>query len=164
MTEIPDAEVRIIPLADGGEGTAEVLVEATGGVIKEVEVHDPLMRLNSASYGILGDRTTAVIEMAAASGIERLKPAERNPWHTTTFGTGELIKHALDEGCRRIIIGLGGSATNDGGIGMASALGIMFIDKYGKGIYPLGGEIGKIVEINTAHADKRLKECEIIAA
>lgn len=164
LTEMPDAEVISIPLADGGEGTAEVLVNATGGVMEEIEVHDPLMRMITARYGILGDGKTAVIEMAEASGLERLKPGERNPWHTTTFGTGELIKQALDRGCRRIIVGLGGSATNDCGIGMASALGVMFNDKFGKGIYPLGGEIGKVVEINMTHADERLKESEIIVA
>src|SRR5687768_11261051 len=103
----PSAEINQLPLADGGEGTTEVLVRATGGEMISLEVHDPLMRKVNSFYGILGDRTTAVIEMSAASGLELLKPDERNPMEATTFGTGELIGDALNKGCSKLIIGLG---------------------------------------------------------
>ncbi len=140
MNEFPEAEIKILPLADGGEGTVEALIDATQGKSIDVTVENALRKEIKAKYGLLGDGRTAVIEMAAASGIEHLQPDERNPWNTTTIGTGELIRDALDQGCRRIIIGIGGSATNDGGVGMAIALGAKFIDISGteRGI---GGEI-----------------------
>ena len=105
---IPDAEIRMLPMADGGEGTVESLIDATGGEIVNLQVHDPLMRQVPSFYGISGDASTAVIEMAAASGLELLEPGERNPWITSTFGTGELIHHALERGCRKILLGIGG--------------------------------------------------------
>ncbi len=113
---IPDAEIRMLPMADGGEGTVESLIDALGGQIRSVRVYDPLMRKIPSFYGVSGDKSTAVIEMASASGLELLDQAERNPWVTSTFGTGELILDALDQGCRKILLGIGGSATNDGGI------------------------------------------------
>jgi len=151
-------------MADGGEGTVEALVAATGGQIKEARVHDPLMRIISSFFGITGDGKTAVIEMAAASGLALLKPEERNPLLTTTYGTGELIRHALDKGCKEIILGIGGSATVDGGAGMAQALGVSFTDDTGWEIKPGGGSLGTINKIDKANLDPRLKQCKIYAA
>jgi len=126
---LPDCEVVGIPVADGGEGTTEALVDAMSGRYVECDVHDPLMNLIKAKYGILGDGVTAVIEMASASGLTLVPSALRNPMLTTTYGTGELIKDALQRGCNRFLIGIGGSATNDGGTGMLQALGFRFYDK-----------------------------------
>lgn len=153
-----------IPMADGGEGTVESLVEATGGKYIKVKVNDPLMREIEAVYGILGDNKTAVIEMAQASGLPLLKKEERNPMKTTTYGTGQLIKHAVNSGCKNIIIGIGGSATNDGGAGMAMALGAKLLDKEGKDI-PLGAEgLIKLKTIDLATFDEKIRECKFIAA
>ena len=153
-----------IPMADGGEGTVESLVEATGGKYIKVKVNDPLMREIEAVYGILGDNKTAVIEMAQASGLPLLKKEERNPMKTTTYGTGELIKHAVNSGCKNIIIGIGGSATNDGGAGMAMALGAKLLDKDGKDI-PLGAEgLIKLKTIDLSTFDEKIRECKFIAA
>ena len=119
----PDAMIKKTPMADGGEGTVQSLVDATGGQLLVERVADPLGNEIEAGYGILGDRTTAVIEMAAASGLTLVPFDRRNPLVTTTYGTGQLIKAALNRGCRKLIIGIGGSATSDGGAGMAEALG-----------------------------------------
>src|SRR5699024_6477507 len=119
----PDAEYVKVPMADGGEGTTQSLVDATGGEMFHPVVTDPLGREVKAKLGILGGGDVAVIEMASASGLELITKDERNPLVTTTYGTGELIKAALDKGARTIIIGIGGSATNDGGAGMVQALG-----------------------------------------
>lgn len=160
----PKAIVVKVPMADGGEGTVESLVDATGGKIIKTNVKDPLFRDIESFYGILGDGKTAVIEMAAASGLYLLKDYERNPMITTTYGTGQLIKDALDRGCRRFIIAIGGSATNDGGAGMATVLGVKFYDKDGREIGLGGGELSKIYSIDTSNIDDRLKECEFIVA
>lgn len=157
-------EVIKVPMADGGEGTVRALVDATGGRIIETVVSDPLMRKITAFYGILGDNRTAVIEMSAASGLPLLSESERNPEITTTYGTGELILHALDMGCDKLIIGLGGSATNDGGEGMAKALGIKFLDRYGNDIGLGGGCLNKLESIDMSGIDKRVYKCKIIAA
>ena len=122
----PDAEVCRVPIADGGEGTVEALVSATGGALRHSTVSGPLGEPVSAAWGVLGDGRTAVIEMAAASGLPLLAAGRRDPRTASTYGTGQLIGAALDAGLRRIIIGIGGSATNDGGVGMASALGPVF--------------------------------------
>jgi glycerate kinase len=106
---IPGAECRIMPMADGGEGTVKALVEATGGRIETAQVHDPLMRRITSFLGVSGDGKTAFIEMAAASGLALIRPEERNPLLTTTYGTGELIRYALDKGCSELILGIGGS-------------------------------------------------------
>ena len=127
-----DATCIHVPMADGGEGTVDALIESTNGNIYEVEVTAPLGNKVKAKFGILGDGKTAVIEMAEASGIHLVKLEDRNPLLTTTFGTGELIKYALDMNIERIIIGLGGSATNDGGVGMLQALGASFKGSDGK--------------------------------
>ncbi|EMT38830.1 glycerate kinase [Thermoanaerobacter thermohydrosulfuricus] len=160
----PEAVIEKVPMADGGEGTVESLVDATGGKIIKTNVKDPLFRDIESFYGILGDGKTAVIEMAAASGLYLLKDYERNPMITTTYGTGQLVKDALDRGCRKFIIAIGGSATNDGGAGMAMVLGVKFYDEDGREIGLGGGELSKIYSIDTSNLDDRLKECEFIVA
>lgn len=157
-------ETVIVPMADGGEGTVQSLIDASGGKIIELSVHDPLFRQIKSFYGIMGDGVTAVIEMAAASGLPLLTPEERNPLKTTTYGTGELIKDALNRGCRKFIIGLGGSATNDGGCGMAQALGVKFLDENANEIGPGGGDLAKINSIDISGLDERIKYAEFLAA
>lgn len=157
-------ETVIVPMADGGEGTVQSLIDASGGEIIEVSVQDPLNRKITSFYGIMGDGVTAVIEMAAASGLPLLQIEERNPLLTSTFGTGELIKDALDRGCRSFIIGLGGSATNDGGCGMAQALGVKFFDKDKQELVMTGGQMSKIVSIDFSGIDDRIKEAHFVAA
>ncbi|MDF2532837.1 MAG: glxK [Clostridia bacterium] len=159
-----DVDIQCIPMADGGEGTVQSLVDATKGKIINVLVKGPLLQEVDAFYGILGDGRTAVIEMAAASGLPLVPEDQRNPMITTTYGTGELIKHALDMGCREIIIGIGGSATNDGGVGMATALGVKFLDQEGKDIGHGGGSLSKLHRIDISEMDKRIKDCKIIVA
>ena len=134
----PNAHVEEIPLADGGEGTVRALVSATNGGLRRSRVHDPLGREIDAEWGVLGDGVTAVVEMAAASGLPLLKPSERDPRVTSTRGTGELILAAAASGAHRIVIGIGGSATNDGGAGMARAFGYRFLDRGGNEL-PEGG-------------------------
>jgi glycerate 2-kinase len=157
-------ETVIVPMADGGEGTVQSLIDASDGEIIELTVHDPLFREIKSFYGIMGDGVTAVIEMAAASGLPLLTPEERNPLKTTTYGTGELIKDALNRGCQKFIIGLGGSATNDGGCGMAQALGVKFFDKNGNEVGLGGGELSKIDKIDISGIDTRIKNAEFLAA
>lgn len=160
----PSAEIQIVPMADGGEGTVQALVDATGGRIVRARVHDPLMNEIEAIFGILGDGKTAVIEMASASGLPLVPTDKRNPMLTTTYGTGELIKSALDMGCRKLIIGIGGSATVDGGAGMAQALGAKLADGEGNQI-PFGGAgLEHLVEIDISRMDERLSEVEVIVA
>ena len=159
-----DAECVKVPMADGGEGTVQSLVDATDGKVYEVVVTGPLGNKVNAKYGILGDGQTAVIEMAEASGIHYVKKEDRNPLITTTFGTGELIKSALDKGVKKIIIGIGGSATNDGGAGMLQALGAKLLDKDNKEIPFGGGGLSDLVKINLDDFDKRIKEVEIEVA
>lgn len=156
-------EVIKVPMADGGEGTVESVISAVGGDIISTKVIDPLGREIDSFFGILPDNT-AIIEMAAASGLHLLSENERNPMKTTTYGTGQLIKKALDYGCKEIIIGIGGSATNDGGVGMAQALGIRFLDKEGNQIAFGGGELYKIEEIDTSSLDPRINDTIITIA
>jgi len=160
----PQAEVRKIPIADGGEGTVEALVTATGGEMKQARVRGPLGESVEACWGILGDGQTAVIEMAAASGLPLVPPDRRDPRITTTYGTGELIRAALDAGLRRIIIGIGGSATNDGGTGMAQALGAKFLALDGAELLPGGGALARLATIDLSGLDPRLTETEITVA
>ena len=155
---IKDAEVIKVPMADGGEGTVDALVNATGGEFIETEVLNPLGRKIKASYGILGDKKTAVIEMAKASGIELIKREERNPLITTTYGTGELIKHAIENGIKHLVIGIGGSATNDGGCGMLQALGVKLLDKDSNEIPFGGGSLDKIEKIDMSHIHTGIKD------
>lgn len=159
-----NAEIVRVPMADGGEGTVQSLVDATGGKLVNLRVKDPLMRNIDAFYGILGDDNTAVIEMAAASGITLLSKEERNPMKTTTYGTGEIIVHALDMGCRNFIIGIGGSATNDGGAGMLNALGVRLLDGNDDEIGFGGGSLDKLQKIDLSRIDSRIKLCNIVAA
>lgn len=160
----PNAEIYEIPISDGGEGVLEALINGVGGRRISVSVMDPLMRLIQAEYGILKDGKTAVIEMAKASGLELLKEPEKNPLITTTFGTGQLIKDALDKGCNKIIIGIGGSATNDGGVGMVRALGAKFLDDQGEEILEGGGSLGGLTTIDLSNFDDRIQNCEVIVA
>jgi glycerate kinase len=140
LTEVPEANVQSFPMADGGEGTVDAVVEATGGKLKSLEVTGPLGDPVEAHYGLLPDGS-AILEMASASGIE-LVPADRlDPMEATTFGTGELLRHLIEEGHRSIVMGIGGSATVDGGTGMAQALGFRFLDAGGNEITERGGKI-----------------------
>ncbi|MGM9926083.1 MAG: glycerate kinase [Bacillus sp. (in: firmicutes)] len=154
----------LVPIADGGEGTMDSLLLATNGHKKEVTVKNPLQRPVQAAYGILGDGRTCVIEMANASGLCLIETHERNPMATTTFGTGELIKSALDEGYQHFILAIGGSATNDGGIGMLQALGMRFLDDRGMPVGYGGAELARITEIDDRNFDARIKGCEFIIA
>jgi glycerate kinase len=157
----PDARVVLLPIADGGEGTVDSFAAACACEKISVTVTGPLGQKAEAVFAVTADGT-AVIEMAAASGLTLVR--KKNPLKATTYGTGELIKAALDRGCRKIILGLGGSATNDGGAGMAQALGFSLKDKNGDEISFGGGELANLETIDITHADPRLRECEIIAA
>jgi glycerate kinase len=163
---IPDAECIKVPMADGGEGTVQSLVDATNGKIITQNVRDPLGRVVSARYGILGDNKTAVIEMAEASGLPLVEKSSRNPLNTTTYGTGQLIIDALDKGAEKIIIGLGGSATVDGGSGLAQALGIKFKLKNNQTVtgYCAGGMLHEIDAIDMSEIDERIKRTKFIVA
>lgn len=161
---LPECEVIRIPVADGGEGMLDVLIAATHGKSISVQAHGPLMELREARYGISGDGQTAFIEMAAISGLPLVAPEKRNPMQTTTFGTGELIRDALQRGCRHFIIGLGGSATNDAGLGMLRALGFRFPDKTGN-VSGYGGQMmGKVDSIDTSSVHPLLSGCTFTAA
>ena len=149
-------EITKVPLADGGEGTFEILVNHSEGSVKKTSVFDPLQRLIHAEYGLSKDGTTAFIEMARASGLPLLKEIEHNPLHTSTIGTGQLIFDALDDGVSNIILGIGGSATNDAGIGMAYALGFRFLNKRKELVMPVGRSLSEIVSIDTSGVDTRL--------
>lgn len=155
---LPNAKTRVLPVADGGEGTMECLVAATNGRKVQVCVTGPLGKSVEAEYGWLGDNQTCVIEMASASGLCLISEDHLNPLISTTFGTGELIKHALDQGCRNFILALGGSATNDGGAGMLQALGMKLLDFNGVEIGFGGGELSRIAEVDSANWDERIKD------
>ena len=160
----PDAAIENIPMADGGEGTVQSLVDATGGQVLTTQVLDPLGNSINAQYGVLGDGITAVIEMAAASGLTLVPPDKRDPRITTTYGTGELIRAALAYGCRKLIIGIGGSATNDGGAGMAQALGAKLLTASGKQIGPGGNSLAALSSIHLSGLDPRITETETVVA
>jgi len=160
----PEIDVDLLPMADGGEGTVQSLVDATEGEIVEKEVTGPLGESVKAFYGILGGGETAVIEMAAASGLPLVPEGKRNPLKTTTYGTGQLIASALEHGVKKIIIGIGGSATNDAGVGMAQALGAEILDEKGQELAFGGGNLDQIAEINLEKLDSRLKDVEIMVA
>ncbi|MEM9955334.1 MAG: glycerate kinase [Chloroflexota bacterium] len=160
---LPDAELLKLPIADGGNGTLDAWL-AQGGERITLTVHDPLMRPVEAVYGILPDGTTAVIEMALASGIELLTTKERNPLDATTYGTGELLQDALERGARRFIIGMGGSATVDGGSGAIRALGVKLLDINGNEIPQGGGHLTEIATLDASNLDARWADCEIIIA
>lgn len=153
-----------VPMADGGEGTVQSLVDATGGALRTVTVTGPRGAPVVATYGILGDGRTAVIEMAAASGLPLVPEDQRDPRQTSTYGTGELIRAALDEGCRKLIIGIGGSATNDAGLGVAAALGARLLDDVGAPVPPTGAGLKPLRHIDTTRMDPRLREADIRVA
>lgn len=159
----PDAQVIKMPIADGGEGTVETMIEASGGTWIKETVVGPLGEPVKAGWGIMGDGVTGVIEMAAASGLP-LVGDRKNPWVTTTYGTGELILSALNRGLKRIIIGIGGSATNDGGAGMARALGVRFLDANGEELANGGGALTYLASIDVSGLDKRINDIELLVA
>jgi len=159
-----DAETIIVPMADGGEGTVEALTYGTHGQFIDTEVTGPLGGKVTSRWGILGDGVSAVVEMAAASGITLVPTEKLNPLVATTYGTGELIRAALHAGCRRLIIGIGGSATNDGGAGMAQALGVRLLDESGKELPWGGAALAKLSQIDISGLDSRLAECEVTTA
>ncbi|MGM0903496.1 MAG: glycerate kinase [Bacillota bacterium] len=161
---LPNAVYQKLPMADGGEGTVQSLVSATGGTTVETYVTGPLGEKVLAFYGMLGNGQTAVIEMAASSGLHLVPAEERNPLLTTTRGLGELIKSALDQGTTHLIIGLGGSSTNDGGAGMIQALGGRLLDESGEEITPGGGGLSKLTSIDLSNVDPRLKSVKIEVA
>lgn len=167
----PERRTIVLPVADGGEGMLDVLLAASNGKRITVRAHDPLMQPCDASYGISGDGNTAFVEMAAISGLPLVPADKRNPMKTTTFGTGELIRDALERGCLRFVIGLGGSATNDAGLGMLQALGFRFFDKEGhevgsmeKGIALCGALLSEISSIDSSSAHPTLKKACFTAA
>ena len=147
---IPDATLQLLPLADGGEGTAEILTYHSKGAWLTSTVNDPLFRPVEAAYGLSGDGKTAFLDMAQASGLQLLKPEERNPLKTTTFGVGQLITKAVEAGARKVILGVGGSATNDGGLGMAAALGYRFLDKKGRELSPVGDALLHVARMDAS--------------
>ncbi|WNS73812.1 glycerate kinase [Bacillus sp. DTU_2020_1000418_1_SI_GHA_SEK_038] len=158
------AETVLVPVADGGEGTMDSLVSATNGHKVEHKVKGPLLHPVQAAYGILGDQETCVIEMASASGLCLIDSARLNPMTATTFGTGQLIKKALDDGCSKFILAIGGSATNDGGVGMLQALGMKFLDANGEPVGYGGSELIRIAHIDDQEFDSRIANCEFLIA
>jgi glycerate kinase len=164
LAVFPRAEVTRVPIADGGEGTVEALVTASHGRIEHRTVRGPLGEPVRAHWGVLGDGRTAVVEMAAASGLTLVPRERRDPRITTTHGTGELIRAALNEGYSRIVVGIGGSATNDGGTGMARALGIRFLDSEGADLAEGGAALARLSRIDLSGADPRLASAEILVA
>ena len=159
-----DAEVRCLPMADGGEGTARALVDATGGSMRAVPVHDPLGRPVEGHFGLLADGTTAVVETAEASGLALLEAKERNPLIASSYGTGERMLAAVRSGAKRIIVGLGGSATNDAGAGLLQALGVRLLDKNGNDLAHGGAALANLTTIDISTMDPALKNVAITAA
>lgn len=159
-----DAEVRCLPMADGGEGTARALVDATGGSMRAVPVHDPLGRPVEGHFGLLANGTTAVVETAEASGLALLEAKERNPLIASSYGTGELMLAAVRSGAKRIIVGLGGSATNDAGAGLLQALGVRLLDKNGNDLAHGGAALANLTTIDISTMDPALKNVAITAA
>ncbi|KJV42951.1 glycerate kinase [Acinetobacter indicus] len=165
LRQFPDAICRLVPLADGGEGTVDALLNACAGQKVSCRVRGPLPQQQVESYfALIDDGKTAVIEMAKANGIHLIPLAQRNPALTSTYGTGEMIRQALDLGVSKIVIGLGGSVTNDAGSGMAQALGVKFLDQAGLEVQPCGGNLKQICEIDLSALDARLATTEILIA
>lgn len=162
---LPDAKVVQVPMADGGEGTVDALVDGSGGTSVEVTVSGPIPAEKVRTYfGLSADKQTAVIEMAKANGIELLAEGKRNPLITSTYGTGQMIKAALDQGVKKIIIGIGGSVTNDGGAGMAQALGVRLLDKESNELAAGGGALSRLAKIDMTTIDARLADTEVVIA
>jgi glycerate kinase len=160
---LPDAVLDLAPMADGGPGTVDAVVAAKGGRHMRAAAHDPLGRPLEALWGLI-DGDTAVTEMAAASGLVLLRPDERDPRIASTYGTGEVIRAALDAGCRRVIVGMGGSATNDGGAGVGQALGVRLLDEAGHDLPPGGAALARLGRIDVSGLDPRLRWTEVLAA
>lgn len=154
-----DADVVVKPLADGGEGTTDALIEGLGGERIDLTVTGPMGTPVSCYYGYLKDTNTAVMEMASAAGITLVPDAKKDPWKATTYGVGEMMLHAVEQGCRTFIIGIGGSATNDGGIGMLKALGFEFLDANGNDVGEGGQALAKVASIKTSNVNPLLKDC-----
>ena len=163
-SQFPKCEVVKVSIADGGEGTVDALVETLNGELVKALVADPLGRTISAQYGIIDDGRTAVMEMSAASGLPLIAPTERNPLRTSTYGTGEMIVDAIKRGCRKFLVGIGGSATNDGGTGMLRALGFRFFDTKGNELIGGGEILERIDKIDASTARTELADCEFIVA
>ena len=163
-SQFPKCEVVKVSIADGGEGTVDALVETLNGELVKALVADPLGRTISAQYGIIDDGRTAVMEMSAASGLPLIAPTERNPLRTSTYGTGEMIVDAIKRGCRKFLVGIGGSATNDGGTGMLRALGFRFLDAEGNELIGGGEILERIDKIDASTARAELADCEFIVA
>lgn len=163
LSKVLDEKVvyEIVPMADGGEGTMQSLNDALGGTFKQVEVQNALGENIDARYSYVTSSHTAIIELAEASGLERISVSERQPLTASTYGTGQLIKHALDQGAQKIILGIGGSATNDGGTGMMRALGVRFLDQAGKELTFGGAALIHLATIDLTHLDPRIKEVEL---
>ena len=160
----PGAETACVPVADGGEGSVDAFITALGGSKVTVKVKNPYFEDMDSYYGLINEGKTAVIEMAGAAGITQVPDEKRNPLYTTTYGVGEVIKDAIEKGCRRFIVGIGGSATNDGGVGMLQALGYAFLDKDGKQVLPGARGLKDITEITAAYVIPELAECKFRVA
>ncbi len=159
-----DCDIDVIPVGDGGEGTVEALIDATQGKLYQLEVLNPVLEPVMASYGLSGDKKTAFIEMASASGLNLVPFGQRNPMVASTFGTGQLIKDAIEKGAEKILIGIGGSATNDGGIGMAAALGVKFLDERGEEIAPTNLGIESLAKIDYSGINSKYTDVEVVVA
>ena len=164
LRRLPAAEVVLVPMADGGDGALEALVGATGGSYRNTLVRGPLGEDVRAAWGVMGDGGTGVVEMARASGLVLVPDSRRDPRRASTFGTGQLISAILDAGCRRMIVGIGGSATNDGGAGMAAALGVRFLDADGNHLPQGGAALSRLDRIDLSGLDPRLRSCDVLAA
>jgi len=160
----PDVECDVVPMADGGEGTVQAMIGGLDGQIVGASCHDPLLRPIQATYGYVASRRLAVIEMAAASGLALVAPADRDVATASTYGTGELIRDALDRGARLFVIGVGGSATNDAGAGLITALGARFLDENGNQLLPGGVALGNLGILDVSRLDPRLQECQFAVA
>ena len=160
----PSCDVVKVAVADGGEGTMDALCQSLGGKVVRIPVEDPIGRTINASYVILEDGNTAVLEMSSASGLTLLTPAERNPMLTSTYGTGQLIDDAIGRGCRRFLVGIGGSATNDAGMGMLKALGYRFLDADGNELSGIGASLSKVCRIDDSRVLQAVRESEFIVA
>lgn len=163
-TVFPEATVEAIPMADGGEGTMDALVLASHGRKVQISASGPLMESIVANYGVMGDERTAVIEVAQVAGLPMVPKDRRNPLMTTSYGLGEVILHAINQGFRKLIIGLGGSATNDGGLGMLHSLGAIFLDSEGQRVIPNGTGLKEVRTVDLSMLDARIKDCELIVA
>ena len=164
LSVLPDAETILVPVADGGDGTLETLVEGSGGSVRTATVTGPLGELREASWGAMGDGVTAVVEMARTSGLALVPLDARDPMNATTYGLGEAIRSGLDEGFRRFIVGIGGSATNDAGAGMAQALGVSLIDSHGNILVPGGAALSQLHRVDLSGLDKRASKSTFMVA